>query len=138
MVSEDDEIEREAHSDGHESDYVTCEVNLDGIGQAGGPAGLMTTIHCTESVLASGGVMKLYEARDAFAKGGATFERAQIVHLDARWIASCAVIWVPDSRTCSFRPPERRTRSSETHFVSWGMVTRCGFVVVVGFIRLSR
>ena len=53
----------------------------------GGPTGLMTTIHCTESVLASGGVMKLYEARDAFVKGGATFERAQIVRLDARWIA---------------------------------------------------
>lgn len=35
----------------------------------------------------SGGTMKLSEARDAFAKGGATFERAQIVRLDARWIA---------------------------------------------------
>lgn len=53
----------------------------------GGPTGLMTAIHCTESVLMSGGVMKLYEARDAFAKGGSTFERAQIVRLDARWIA---------------------------------------------------
>ena len=53
----------------------------------GGPTGLMTTIHCTENVLVSGGVMKLYEARDAFAKGGSTFERAQIVRLDARWIA---------------------------------------------------
>jgi hypothetical protein len=53
----------------------------------GGPTGLMTTIHCTETVLVSGGVMKLYEARDAFAKGGSTFERAQIVRLDARWIA---------------------------------------------------
>ena len=31
--------------------------------------------------------MKLYEARDAFAKGGSSFERAQIVRLDARWIA---------------------------------------------------
>jgi ABC-type ATPase involved in cell division len=31
--------------------------------------------------------MKLQEARDAFAKGVSTFERAQIVRLDARWIA---------------------------------------------------
>ena len=53
----------------------------------GGPAGLMTSIHCTEAVLTSGGVMKLYEARDSFVKGGAAFERAQIVRLDARWIA---------------------------------------------------
>jgi len=53
----------------------------------GGPTGLMTTIHCTENVLVSGGEMKLYEARDAFTKGGSTFERAQIVRLDARWIA---------------------------------------------------
>ena len=47
----------------------------------------MTAVHCTEAVLMSGGTMKLSEARDAFAKGGATFERAQIVRLDARWIA---------------------------------------------------
>jgi threonine dehydrogenase-like Zn-dependent dehydrogenase len=53
----------------------------------GGPTGLMTVIHCTENVLVSGGVMKLYEARDAFSTGGSTFERAQIVRLDARWIA---------------------------------------------------
>lgn len=53
----------------------------------GGPCGIMTTIHCTEAVLASGGEMKLYEARDAFTKGSAAFERAQIVRLDARWIA---------------------------------------------------
>jgi hypothetical protein len=32
--------------------------------------------------------MKLYEARDTFDKGGSTFERAQIVRLDARWIAT--------------------------------------------------
>jgi hypothetical protein len=31
--------------------------------------------------------MKLFEARDAFAKGGSAFERSQIVRLDARWIA---------------------------------------------------
>jgi hypothetical protein len=52
----------------------------------GGPTGLTTVIHCTENVLVSGGVIKLYEARDAFAKGGSTFERAQIVRLDSRWI----------------------------------------------------
>jgi hypothetical protein len=49
-------------------------------------SGLMTAIHCTEAVLMSGGTMRLTEARDAFAQGGATFERAQIVRLDARWI----------------------------------------------------
>lgn len=53
----------------------------------GGPAGMMTCLHCTENVLASGGVVKLFEARDQFAKGGSTYERAQIVRLDARWIA---------------------------------------------------
>jgi hypothetical protein len=53
----------------------------------GGPTGLMTVIHCTENVLISGGVMKLYEARDAFSTGGSTYERAQIVRLDGRWIA---------------------------------------------------
>jgi len=53
----------------------------------GGLTGLMTVIHCTENVLASGGKMKLYESRDAFVMGGSTFERAQIVRLDARWVA---------------------------------------------------
>ncbi|KAL3916452.1 MAG: hypothetical protein SGILL_005172 [Bacillariaceae sp.] len=53
----------------------------------GGPTGLMTVVHCTENVLLSGGHMKLYESRDAFEKGGSAFERAQIVRLDARWIA---------------------------------------------------
>jgi hypothetical protein len=53
----------------------------------GGPTGLTTVIHCNENVLVSNGVMKLYEARDAFQQGGSTFERAQIVRLDARWIA---------------------------------------------------
>jgi hypothetical protein len=53
----------------------------------GGPTGLLTVIHCTESVLRSGGTVKLYESRDAFDKGGSAFERAQIVRLDARWIA---------------------------------------------------
>jgi len=54
----------------------------------GGPTGLMTTIHCAEACIANGGRMKLYEARDGFQKGGASFERAQIVRLDARWIAT--------------------------------------------------
>jgi hypothetical protein len=54
----------------------------------GGPGGMMVCLHCTENCLASGGVMKLYEARDSFAKGGSTYERAQIVRLDARWIAT--------------------------------------------------
>ena len=53
----------------------------------GGPTGLLNVIHSLENCLATGGIMKLYEARDAFFKGGATFERAQIVRLDARWIA---------------------------------------------------
>ncbi|CAB9528137.1 expressed unknown protein [Seminavis robusta] len=53
----------------------------------GGPTGLMTAIHCAENVLLSGGTVQLYEARDSFAKGGSSFERAQIVRLDARWIA---------------------------------------------------
>ncbi|KAG7354351.1 hypothetical protein IV203_003707 [Nitzschia inconspicua] len=53
----------------------------------GGPTGLLAVIHCTESVLLTGGSMKLYESRDAFDKGGSAFERAQIVRLDARWIA---------------------------------------------------
>jgi hypothetical protein len=52
----------------------------------GGPAGLTTTLHCAENVLLSGGVVKLFEARDSFAKGGSSYERAQIVRLDARWI----------------------------------------------------
>ena len=53
----------------------------------GGPAGMMTAIHCVENVLISGGNVRLFEARDAFARGGSSFERAQIVRLDARWIA---------------------------------------------------
>lgn len=34
----------------------------------------------------SGGTMKLLEARDAFDKAGGTYERAQVVRLDSRWI----------------------------------------------------
>lgn len=52
-----------------------------------GITGLMTAIHCTESVLTSGGDIKLYEPSDANAKEGSVFERAQIVRLDPRWVA---------------------------------------------------
>lgn len=47
----------------------------------GGPAGLIMAIHCAENVLLSGGIVKLFEARNSL------FERSQIVRLDARWIA---------------------------------------------------
>jgi len=53
----------------------------------GGPCGLLTTLHCAEAVIASNGWLRLFESRDAFIQGGATFERAQIIRLDARWIA---------------------------------------------------
>jgi hypothetical protein len=54
----------------------------------GGPGAMMACLHCMEDCLASGGEMKLFEARDTFSKGGSTYERAQIVRLDARWIAT--------------------------------------------------
>ena len=53
----------------------------------GGPCGLLSTLHCAENVVSSNGQLRLYESRDAFIQGGATFERAQIIRLDARWIA---------------------------------------------------
>jgi 2-polyprenyl-6-methoxyphenol hydroxylase-like FAD-dependent oxidoreductase len=53
----------------------------------GGPTGLLTAIHCAENCLASGGALKLYEARDTFRSGGSQYERAQIVRLDTRWIS---------------------------------------------------
>lgn len=53
----------------------------------GGPTGLLTALHNCENSVASGGVITLNEARDAFDKGASTFERAQIVRLDARWIS---------------------------------------------------
>ena len=53
----------------------------------GGPTGLTATLHCLENCLITGGVMKLFEARDAFTKAASTFERAQVVRLDPRWIA---------------------------------------------------
>jgi hypothetical protein len=82
--------------------YDTSDADCDGLASSrivtvppqsmlvvgGGPAGLMTTIHCTENCIVSGGEMKLYEARDAFDQGSSTYERAHIVRLDARWIAT--------------------------------------------------
>jgi hypothetical protein len=47
----------------------------------------MTGIHCIHNVLLTGGKVKLFESRDAFAKEGSAFERAQIVRLDSRQIA---------------------------------------------------
>jgi len=71
----------------------------------GGPTGLITTLHCTENVLLSDGKIKLLESRDAFLQAGATFERAQIVRLDARWIGMLRYhtgtlfedVWIPAS-----------------------------------------
>lgn len=51
----------------------------------GGLSGLMTTLHCTESVLRTGGQINLLEATDSVVFGVSAFESAQIVRLDARW-----------------------------------------------------
>jgi len=53
----------------------------------GGPTGLLMAIHCAQNVLLSGGEVRIYEDRDAFAKEAATYERAQIVRLDSRQVA---------------------------------------------------
>ena len=53
----------------------------------GGPTGLLSAIHCAQNVIQSGGEVKVYESRDAYDKKAATFERAQIVRLDSRWVA---------------------------------------------------
>jgi hypothetical protein len=71
----------------------------------GGPTGLITTLHCLENCLKTGGTMKLYEARDAFEKAGGTYERAQVVRLDSRWVrmlryhlgTSYEDVWIPAS-----------------------------------------
>ena len=71
----------------------------------GGPTGLLTAVHCLEGVLVSDGNLRLYESRDSFQQAGARFERAQVVRLDARWIAMLRYhlgtlfedIWVPAS-----------------------------------------
>lgn len=52
-----------------------------------GITGLMTTIHCAENVLASGGDVKLHESSDASTKEGSVFEQAQIIRLDPCWVA---------------------------------------------------
>jgi len=53
----------------------------------GGPTGLLSAIHCIQNVILTGGEVKLYEGRDAFAQEAASFERAQIVRLDSRQIS---------------------------------------------------
>lgn len=53
----------------------------------GGPTGLITAIHSIQSCLMSGGFVTLYESRDTYKKEAASFERAQVVRLDARWIS---------------------------------------------------
>jgi len=71
----------------------------------GGPSGLLTSLHCLENCLKTGGNMKLYESRDAFEKAGGTYERAQVVRLDSRWVrmlryhlgTSFEDVWVPAS-----------------------------------------
>ena len=51
-----------------------------------GITGLMTTIHSIESVIISGGEIKLYKELDDTAKEE-VFERAQIMRLDPRWVS---------------------------------------------------
>jgi hypothetical protein len=51
----------------------------------GGPDGFLTVIHSAESVLASGGGIKLYTLSKE--RTGAAFEKAEIVRLDQRWTA---------------------------------------------------
>jgi hypothetical protein len=53
----------------------------------GGPTGLLAAIHCVQSVIMSGGEVRIYEDRDAYEKEAATYERAQIVRLDSRQMA---------------------------------------------------
>lgn len=50
-----------------------------------GPNGLLTLIHSAESVLATGGAIKLYGMSKE--RVGAAFEKAEIVRLDQRWAA---------------------------------------------------
>ena len=54
---------------------------------ATGPTGLLGAIHCLQNVILSGGEVRIFEGRDAFEQEAATFERAQIVRLDARQIS---------------------------------------------------
>lgn len=48
---------------------------------------MLAAIHCTQNVILTGGEVKLYEGRDAFDQDASSFERAQIVRLDARQVA---------------------------------------------------
>ena len=48
---------------------------------------LMTLIHSTENVLASGGVMKLYKVSEELMPSGSVFEKSRIIRLDMRWAA---------------------------------------------------
>ena len=48
---------------------------------------LMTLIHSTENVLASGGVMKLYKVSEELMSSGSVFEKSRIIRLDMRWAA---------------------------------------------------
>uniref|UniRef100_A0A7S2ETP3 Uncharacterized protein n=1 Tax=Ditylum brightwellii TaxID=49249 RepID=A0A7S2ETP3_9STRA len=81
--------------------FKTAPQNMIVVG--GGPTGLLTTLHCLENCLKTGGTMKLYEARDAFEKAGGTYERAQVVRLDSRWVrmlrfhlgTSYEDVWIP-------------------------------------------
>ena len=82
----------------------------------GGPTGLLTTLHCLENVLLSDGVMRIYESRDAFTQAGATFERAQIVRLDAAGSRVFVSISVQFMRIFSFQPRVIRARTTVTSF----------------------
>ena len=44
-----------------------------------GSTELVTTIHNLDNLMIVGGIMRLYEAPDAFTKSGATFEYAKII-----------------------------------------------------------
>lgn len=44
----------------------------------GGPTGLLAALHCVQNVILTGGEVKLYEGRDAFAQEASSFERAQM------------------------------------------------------------
>lgn len=51
-----------------------------------GPAGFLTAIHCTESVVASGGLIRLYmESKSG--RDVEFFESGEVLRLDQRWIA---------------------------------------------------
>ena len=47
----------------------------------------MTVIHCSENVLASGGIMKLCTSDDKSLPNGSAFEKSRILRLDIRWAA---------------------------------------------------